>query len=106
NAVNDVLKNNKLAFNTEQANYVLNNYINGLMAEQAAENKKTGTAFLAANKTKPGVITLPSGLQYIVIKQGSGAMPKVTDTVTVHYIGSLTDGTVFESSVDRGTPAK
>jgi FKBP-type peptidyl-prolyl cis-trans isomerase FklB len=106
NALNDVLKNNKLAFNTEQANYVLNNYINGLMAEQAAENKKAGIAFLEANKKKPGVITLPSGLQYQVIRQGSGVNAKATDTVTVHYTGTLLNGEVFDNSIERGEPAK
>lgn len=105
-ALNDVLKNNKLAVSNDQANYILNNYINGLMAEQAADNKKTGTEFLAVNKNKPGVITLPSGLQYIVIRQGTGATPKTTDTVTVHYTGSLINGVVFDSSVERGAPAK
>jgi FKBP-type peptidyl-prolyl cis-trans isomerase FklB len=106
NAVNDVLKNKNFSLTTDQANYVLNNYINGLMAEKAAENKTTGVAFLAANKNKPGIITLPSGLQYQVVRQGNGPKPKLTDTVTVHYTGSLIDGKVFESSVDRGVPAK
>lgn len=106
NAVNDVLNNKKLSFSTDQANYVLNNYINGLMAEQAAENRKAGAAFLAANKSKPGINVLPGGLQYQVIRQGSGATPKETDTVTVHYTGTLIDGTIFDSSVDRGMPAK
>jgi FKBP-type peptidyl-prolyl cis-trans isomerase FklB len=105
-AVDDVLKNSKLQLNTEQANYVLNNYINGLMAEQAADNKKAGAAFLAANKNKPGVITLPSGLQYQVIRPGTGPTAKATDTVTVHYTGSLVNGEVFESSIERGEPAK
>jgi FKBP-type peptidyl-prolyl cis-trans isomerase FklB len=106
NAVNDVLKNKKFALTTDQANYVLNNYINGLMAEKASENKITGTAFLEANKNKTGVVTLPSGLQYQVVRQGTGAKPKATDTVTVHYTGTLIDGKIFDSSVDRGVPAK
>jgi len=105
-AVNDVLKNNKLAFSPDQANYVLNDYINLLMAEQAAENKKLGNAFLEANKLKPGIITLPSGLQYQVIRQGTGVIPKEKDTVTVHYTGTLINGTVFESSVEQGKPVK
>lgn len=106
NAVNDVLKDKQLAFSTDQANYVLNNYINILMAEQAADNKKAGNAFLAANKNKPGVIALASGLQYQVIRQGVGAIPKATDTVSVHYTGTLINGTVFDSSVERGMPAQ
>jgi FKBP-type peptidyl-prolyl cis-trans isomerase FklB len=106
NAVNDVLKNKNFALTTDQANYVLNNYINALMTEKASENKNTGAVFLASNKNKPGIITLPSGLQYQVVRQGSGPKPKSTDTVTVHYTGTLIDGKVFDSSVDRGVPAK
>ncbi len=65
-------------------------------------NKKEGTAFLAANKKKKDVITLASGLQYKVIKSGSGKSPKLTDTVVTHYHGTLIDGTVFDSSYNRG----
>jgi len=69
------------------------------------KNVKDGEAFLAANAKKEGVKTLPSGLQYKVIKSGTGKMPKATDTVKVHYHGTLIDGTVFDSSVERGEPA-
>ena len=58
------------------------------------------------NKTRNGVHTFPSGMQYIVIREGSGPSPKLSDAVTVHYTGTLLDGTVFDSSVDRGEPAK
>lgn len=61
--------------------------------------------FLAENKTKPGVITLPSGLQYLVLKEGTGAQPTAQSNVTTHYHGTLVDGTVFDSSVERGEPA-
>jgi FKBP-type peptidyl-prolyl cis-trans isomerase FklB len=71
----------------------------------ADKNKKEGEAFLAANKNKPGVQTLPSGIQYIVLKDGTGKQPKATDEVKVHYHGTLINGTVFDSSVDRGEPA-
>jgi FKBP-type peptidyl-prolyl cis-trans isomerase FklB len=71
----------------------------------ADKNKKDGEAFLAANKSKPGVQTLPSGIQYIVLKDGTGKQPKATDEVKVHYHGTLMNGTVFDSSVDRGEPA-
>ena len=71
----------------------------------ATKNKKEGEAFLAANKTKPGVATLPSGIQYLVLKEGSGKQPKATDEVKVHYHGTLIDGTVFDSSVNRGEPS-
>jgi FKBP-type peptidyl-prolyl cis-trans isomerase len=67
--------------------------------------KKEGEAFLAANKTKEGVKTTASGLQYKVLKSGTGAMPIATDTVTVNYKGTLLDGTVFDSSSDHGGPA-
>lgn len=69
------------------------------------KNKKEGDAFLAANKAKPGVVTLPSGLQYKVIKEGTGATPKATDTVTTNYSGKLLDGTEFDSSYKRNEPA-
>jgi FKBP-type peptidyl-prolyl cis-trans isomerase FklB len=78
-----------------------------MQAKQAVagtENQKKGEAFLAANAKKEGVKTTASGLQYKVVKSGSGAMPKATDTVKVHYHGTLIDGTVFDSSVDRGEP--
>ena len=69
------------------------------------KNKKEGEAFLAANKKKKGVKTLPSGLQYKVITEGKGKMPKATDTVTVNYKGTLIDGTEFDSSYKRNEPA-
>lgn len=68
------------------------------------KNKKEGTAFLAANKAKPGVVTLPSGLQYVIIKSGKGPSPTKTDRVKTHYHGTLINGKVFDSSVDRGEP--
>jgi FKBP-type peptidyl-prolyl cis-trans isomerase FklB len=71
----------------------------------ATKNKKEGEAFLAANKTKPGVATLPSGIQYLVLKEGSGKQPKATDLVKVHYHGTFIDGKVFDSSVNRGEPS-
>lgn len=71
----------------------------------AEKNKKDGEAFLAANKKKEGVISMPSGLQYKVLIDGKGKSPKATDTVTVHYRGTLIDGTEFDSSVKRGQPA-
>ena len=66
--------------------------------------KKAGDAFQAANKAKPGVKVLPSGVQYEVLKEGSGKQPKASDEVKVHYHGTLIDGTVFDSSVNRGEP--
>ncbi len=70
------------------------------------KNKKEGEEFLATNKKQEGVKTLASGLQYKVVKQGTGATPKATDVVTTHYRGTLINGNVFDSSYDRNEPAK
>lgn len=75
------------------------------MKTLAEKNKKEGDAFLAENKSKEGIKTLPSGLQYKIITEGTGAKPKLTDVVTVHYRGTLIDGTEFDSSFKRGQPA-
>ena len=75
------------------------------VAEMGVKNKADGAAFLAANKNNPGVITLPDGLQYQVISDGSGPKPSAADTVTVDYSGTLLDGTEFDSSYKRGQPA-
>ena len=74
--------------------------------EDAAKNKEEGEKFLAENKTKDGVQTTASGLQYIVLKEGTGAKPTTASKVKVHYHGTLIDGTVFDSSVDRGEPTE
>jgi FKBP-type peptidyl-prolyl cis-trans isomerase FklB len=71
----------------------------------AKVNSEAGEAFLKENGTREGVKTTESGLQYEVIEEGNGAMPKAGDDVTVHYTGTLIDGTVFDSSVERGAPA-
>jgi FKBP-type peptidyl-prolyl cis-trans isomerase FklB len=73
--------------------------------EKASANLKAGQEFLAANKQKPGVTALPSGLQYEVITEGAGIKPGARSNVTCHYHGTLIDGTVFDSSVKRGQPA-
>jgi len=77
-----------------------------LTARASQKNKKEGEAFLAENKKKDGVQTLASGLQYKVLKTGTGATPTKTDVVTTHYRGTLLDGTEFDSSYARGEPAK
>lgn len=76
-----------------------------MKAEKAAENLKAGQDFLTANKNKAGVTELPSGLQYEVITQGVGEKPKAFNNVTCHYHGTLINGTIFDSSVQRGKPA-
>lgn len=103
-AINDVNKKGKLMMDEQQANQCIVNYMQKAKAEKAAGAKKVGDEFLAANKTKPGVVTTASGLQYTVLKEGTGAKPGLTDKVKVHYHGTLIDGRVFDSSVDRGQP--
>ena len=76
------------------------------MAQQTSVNLKASTDFLEANKARPGVVTLPSGLQYEIVAEGAGAMPKADDTVVVDYKGTLVNGEQFDSSYDRGEPAK
>ncbi len=76
-----------------------------MMKVQGEKNKKEGEAFLAENKKKEGVKTLASGLQYKVIKEGTGKTPKATDKVSTHYQGTLINGTEFDSSYKRGEPA-
>lgn len=73
--------------------------------EKSSANLKAGQDFLAVNKDKPGVVSLPSGLQYEIITQGSGKKPLASNNVTCHYHGTLIDGSVFDSSVKRGQPA-
>jgi len=74
-------------------------------SREAEINQQEGEAFLAENKSRPGVVALPSGLQYQVLQEGTGATPGRTDKVTTHYHGTLLDGTVFDSSYERGQPA-
>ena len=103
-AINDVNKKGKTLMDDQQANTVMSNYIQKTKAEKASGNKKIGLDFLAANKKKTGVVTLPSGLQYTIVKEGTGPKPALTDMVRVHYHGTLIDGKVFDSSVERGQP--
>ncbi len=103
-AINDVLKTGKPLLNDQQANNCIINFVQKAKAEKAGPNRKAGQAFLAENKTKPGVVSLPSGLQYIVLKEGTGPKPVATDKVKCHYEGTLINGTVFDSSIKRGEP--
>jgi FKBP-type peptidyl-prolyl cis-trans isomerase FklB len=103
-AMNDAMKGQKTLLTEEQCNMSISNYLQQLKKEKSAVARKAGEEFLAANAKKSGVITLPSGLQYSVVKEGNGPKPAITDTVKCHYHGTLLDGTIFDSSVDRGTP--
>jgi FKBP-type peptidyl-prolyl cis-trans isomerase len=104
----DALSGNKTLLTEEEARTALMQLQSEMQAKQAAEgeaNKKEGDAFLAANKTKEGVVTLPSGLQYKILKEGSGPKPTPTDSVVCNYKGTLINGTEFDSSYKRGEPA-
>lgn len=79
---------------------------NSEMKAMASKNLADGEKFLADNKKQKGIVTTPSGLQYRIIKEGTGDSPKATDTVTTHYRGKLIDGTEFDSSYSRGEPAR
>src|SRR3990167_3506192 len=104
-------QNQKSALTAQQMQTVLTKMQTEMMQkmqqqfqQQAATNKKAGQAFLDQNKTKPGIVTLPSGLQYKVIDAGKGTSPTGNDTVTVNYEGTFLNGKVFDSSYQRGKP--
>ncbi len=90
----------------QEAQAYVQEYFMTASAKDAQKTKEEGEKFLAENKTKKGVITTESGLQYQVVTEGQGAKPKDTDKVKVHYKGTLLDGTTFDSSIDRGEPAE
>ena len=104
-AIEDIFASKEPAISAQEAQQVLNDYFNKLQDEKFGANKKAGEDFLAANKLRKEVTTLPSGLQYEILKKGDGKTPQITDQVKCHYHGTLIDGTVFDSSVERGTPA-
>lgn len=104
-AMQDVFEKKALKVELAEAHQALNNYFQQAAQRKAEKNTQEGIAFLAKNKLNEGVTTLPSGLQYQILKPGTGAKPKATDQVTTHYHGTLIDGTVFDSSVERGQPA-
>lgn len=104
-AVKDVLEGNKTAITHNEAREIVNKFFTELEEKANAENIAKGKTFLEENKKKPNIVTLPSGLQYEVIKEGNGKKPKATDRVRCHYEGTLIDGTLFDSSIKRGKPA-
>ena len=101
----DVLGEKQPAISYEEAKQVINDYFMKLQQERLEINKQAGAEFLEINRHKAGVVELPSGLQYEILKQGTGAKPSASDKVKCHYHGTLINGTVFDSSVQRGEPA-
>ena len=112
-AIKDVIAGNELKVSNREAQTIVQEYfrkkeekLNAERAEKGKVAKAEGEKYLAENAKKEGVTVLPSGLQYMVLKEGNGNKPKATDTVKCHYEGFLIDGTVFDSSVERGEPAE
>lgn len=103
--INDVLKDQTLAISKEDAENIFRDYLQAQKAGQHTETVAAGKAFLEANKKRPEVKTTESGLQYEILKEGTGPKPSTSSQVSVHYHGTLIDGTVFDSSVERGQPA-
>ena len=111
-SIKDVLKGNELKVSHREAQQIVQDYfakkeakLNAERAEKGKVAKETGEKYLIENAKKEGVITTPSGLQYQVLKEGNGKKPTAKDSVKCHYEGFLIDGTVFDSSVQRGEPA-
>lgn len=111
-AIKDVLAGRETKVADSEAQTIVQEFFrkqeekaNAAMAEKGKKVKAEGEQYLAENAAKEGVVTLPSGLQYKVLKEGNGQKPKATDKVKCHYEGFLIDGTVFDSSVQRGEPA-
>lgn len=104
-AVSDMFQGKEPKYSPEEANAIIQTYLGKITSAQFEQNKTAGETFLAKNFNKEGVTTTLSGLQYEVLEKGDGPKPNAQDTVTVHYTGTLLDGTVFDSSLQRGTPA-
>jgi FKBP-type peptidyl-prolyl cis-trans isomerase FklB len=111
-AIKDVIAGRELAIDNREAQQIVQDFFQAQEKKQRAANaakhqalKAEGEKYLAENAQKEGVITLPSGLQYQVLREGNGKTPKATDSVRCHYEGMLIDGTLFDSSIQRGEPA-
>ena len=102
----DALAEREPQLTNERAREVINQLFTRLQQEEAELNAAAGKEYQEIMRHKSGVVTLPSGLQYEIIKEGKGAKPKATDKVRVHYQGTLINGVVFDSSVERGEPAE
>lgn len=104
--VEDIYEGNNAAIDPAKAQQILQEFFQKQQEKQSAGLKEAGEKFLAENAKKEGVVVLPSGLQYTIMKEGTGEKPSATSTVSTHYHGTLITGEVFDSSVDRGTPAE
>lgn len=104
-AMNDVLTNQTTSLTDQEAQKIVGDFLQKQQEEATREIREEGERFLAENAKKEGVVVLPSGLQYTVLLEGTGAQPKATDRVKCHYEGTLTNGQVFDSSYRRGEPA-
>jgi len=103
--IQDVMEQKKPKMSYEEAQTVINDFFQSLQAKGGDKAQSEGKAFLEENSKQAGIVTLPSGLQYEIMSDGTGATPKASDSVKVHYHGTLIDGKVFDSSVNRGEPA-
>ncbi len=101
----EVIENGAAEMSPQEANEYIQDYLSKRQNEMLGENLRIGRDFLEENKKKEGVITLASGLQYEILREGSGPKPKATEKVKCHYHGTLINGKVFDSSVERGQPA-
>jgi len=104
-AMHAAIHKDSLLMDQQQCGMVIQSYITETKKKKSEEAMTKEKAWFDENAKKPGVITLPSGLQYTIIKTGTGPKPTANDTVVTHYHGTLLDGKVFDSSVDRGQPA-
>jgi FKBP-type peptidyl-prolyl cis-trans isomerase FklB len=104
-AITDAFAGKEPLYTPEMANTIIQNYLQTTGEAKFGQNKEAGEAFLNENKTKEGIHITATGLQYEILTEGNGNKPAATDSVTVHYHGTLIDGTVFDSSVMRGQPA-
>lgn len=105
NGIGDVMEGKTLKMSVDEANQVITEFFRTQQANIGLKNQKEGQDFLEKNSTVDGVVTLANGLQYSVIMAGNGPIPKLSDKVKCHYHGTMIDGTVFDSSVQRGQPA-
>lgn len=103
-AINDIMSGGAVLMDDAAANVCMNNYMTLIQTEKSRPRMDSGMAFLAQNKTKPGIMTTASGLQYEILTAGTGIKPTAQDSVTCNYMGTLLDGTEFDNSYKRGEP--